>query len=102
MYGSVKPWINLPAVLKPFDKRTGAGTKIFKEPVDIMCYAEGKVQVVKDNKGIEVVSNKQLYLEGDLQVNELDNIIFEGSENPVIAIGIFYRNGIPDLKVVYV
>lgn len=101
MYGSLKSWVSLPAILKPYLKRTGTGTKLFKEPVDILCYAEGKVQVVTNNEGAEVTSSKQLYVDGATEVKELDNIIFENSERPVIAVGTFYRNGKADLKVVY-
>lgn len=32
----------------------------------------------------------------------MDNIIFEGNETEISAIGYFYRNGVVDLKVVYI
>lgn len=101
MYNSLKSWANLPAKIKPFIKRDGAGTKIYGDSVDILCYAEGKVQVVTDNTGTEVVSNKQLYVDGSVSISELDCVIFEGIEKSIKSIGTFYRNGKPDIKVVY-
>ena len=101
MYESLKKWINLPAQIKPFVRRNGTGTKLYGDAVDIQCYAEGKVTTVTDNTGTEVVSNKQLYVDGSVAVSELDSIIFEGSERSIKSIGTFYRNGKPDIKVVY-
>lgn len=101
MYESLKPWINLPAQIKPFIRRNGAGTKLYGDAVDIQCYAEGNVVVTTDNSGTEVVSNKQLYIDGSVTISELDCIVFEGSEKSIKSIGTFYRNGKPDIKVVY-
>jgi hypothetical protein len=101
MYGSLKSWINLPAQLKPFLKRDGAGTKIYGDTVDILCYAEGKVQVVTDNAGTEVVSTSQLYVDGSITISVLDCVIFEGIEKSIKNITTFYRDGKPDIKVVY-
>ena len=101
MYESLKKWINLPAQIKPFIRRNGTGTKLYGDAVDIQCYAEGKVVVVTDNSGTEVVSNKQLYVDGSVNISALDCIVFEGSEKSIKSIGTFYRNGKPDIKVVY-
>ena len=101
MYESLKKWINLPAQIKPFIRRNGTGTKLYGGAVDIQCYAEGKVVVATDNSGTEVVSNKQLYVDGSVTISELDCIVFEGSEKGIKSIGTFYRNGKPDIKVVY-
>lgn len=101
MYKSLKQWMNLPAQIKPFIRRNGTGTKLYDEAVDIKCYAEGSVKVVTDNTGTEVVSNKQLYVDGSVTISELDSVIFEGSERSIKSIGTFYRNGQPDIKVVY-
>lgn len=101
MYGSLKSWINLPAQIKPFLKRDGTGTKIYGDPVDILCYAEGRVQVVTDNTGTEVVSTSQLYVDGPTAISVLDCVVFEGIEKSIKSITTFYRNGKPDIKVVY-
>lgn len=101
MYESIKEWLNLPAQIKPFIRRNGTGTKLYGDAVDIQCYAEGKVTTVTDNTGTEVVSSKQLYIDGSIAISELDCIIFEGSEKSIKSIGTFYRNGKPDIKVVY-
>ena len=101
MYESLKKWINLPAQIKPFIRRNGTGTKLYGDAVDIKCYAEGKVTIVTDNKGAEVISNKQLYIDGSVPITELDCIIFENSGHSIKSINTFYRNGKPDIKVVY-
>lgn len=101
MYNSLKAWMNLPVQIKPFIRRNGTGTKIYGEPINGQCYAEGKVTTVTDNTGTEVVSNKQLYVDGSVAISELDCIVFEGSEKSIKSIGTFYRNGKPDIKVVY-
>lgn len=101
LFNSLKAWVNIPAVVKPFEKRTGTGAKVFGEPVEIKCYPEGKVQVVTNKEGKEVVSNKILYVDGDTPVTELDNIVFEGRDTEVKAIGYYYRNGGIDIKLVY-
>lgn len=101
MYNSLKAWMNLPAQIKPFVRRDGTGTKIYRDAIDAKCYAEGSVKVVTDNTGTEVVSNKQLYVDGSVTISELDGIVFEGSERSIKSIGTFYRNGKPDIKVVY-
>ena len=93
--------MNLTATRMPYIRRTGTGTKVFGEPVDIKCNAEGKIQVVSNKDGKEVVSNKTLYVEGTEELNELDNIVFEGRESEIKAIGYYYRNGKPDIKLVY-
>jgi len=101
MYNSIKPWINLPATRKPYIKRDGTGEKVFSADISFMCYAEGKVSVVTNKEGKEVVSNKRLYIEGTTEMSELDRISFEGRESDIKAISYFYRNGSIDIKVVY-
>lgn len=101
MYDSLKRWMNLPAQIKPFVRRNGTGTKLYGAPVDILCYAEGKVTTITDNTGTEVVSNKQLYVDGSVDISELDCVVFEKAERSIKSISTFYRNGKPDLKVVY-
>ena len=41
-------------------------------------------------------------MDGSVQISKLDNVIFEGEDLPVQAISTFYRNGVPDMKVVYI
>jgi len=101
LYKSLKAWMNLTAEQKPYIKRSGTGSKLFGGSVNLKCYAEGKVQVVTNKEGKEVVSNKVLYVDGNTEINELDNIVFEGRESEIKAIGYYYRNGKPDIKLVY-
>ena len=102
MYNSLKAWINVPIIIKPFIKRSATGDKVFGEEIHTKCYPQGEVKIVRDWQGVEVVSHNHLHVEGDTQVTELDDIVFEGKSYPVKAVSAFYRNGVPDLKVVYI
>lgn len=102
MYSSVKNWLNIPISIKPFEKRSGTGGKVFGEPYEAKCYPHAEVNIVRNWQGVEVVSNTKLYLEGDTAITKLDSVVFEGEELPVQAISVYYRDGKPDLKVVYV
>lgn len=102
MYKSLKRWMNLGLQIKPFSKRDGTGEITYEPTVDAKCYAEGKIILVTDRTGAEVVSNLQLYVPGDVMVSELDNLIFQGKEMPVKSISVYYDGvGNPDLRVVY-
>lgn len=101
MLKSLKSWINIPFVFKPCTGRTGTGAKQFAADESGLCYAEGSVKVVKNSQGKEVVSTKQLYVDGTSAIKELDNVVFEGRETEIVAIGYFYKNGLVDMKVVY-
>lgn len=102
MYESLRPWINVPVVIKPYAGRSATGDKLFGEPHEELCYPQGEVNIVRNWQGVEVVSHNHLHMDGTVQVTKLDNIIFEGEDLPVQAISTFYRDGKPDIKVVYI
>lgn len=102
MYESLKSWINVPVTIRPYVKRSATGDKLFGESYEVLCYPQGEVNIVRNWQGVEVVSHNQLHMDGSVPVTKLDNIIFEGEELPVQAIACFYRNGKPDIKVVYI
>ena len=102
MYDSILPWRDVPVVVKPFIKRSATGDKIFGEPYTVLCYPQGEVNIVRNWQGVEVVSHNHLYMDGSTVITRLDNVVFEGEELPIQAISVFYRKGLPDLKVVYV
>lgn len=101
MYASLKPWINVPYQYKPFIKRNGAGTKIYGERVDSLCYPVGDVTLVTNEAGAEVTSTTQLYVPGTEPLKVTDAVIFNGEERPILRITSYYRNGVEDVKVVY-
>jgi len=102
VFETLKPWINVPVTVKPFKGRSATGDKLFGDSYTIMCYPQGEVNIVRNWQGVEVVSHNHLYVDGSTKVTKLDNIIFEGEDLPVQAISTFYREGAPDIKVVYV
>lgn len=66
--------------------RTGYGDKTFApSPVLYPCYNEEKVRTVRDSTGEEVVSMRQLYIDGVLSVGSDDEFTFEGKQYPLLA-----------------
>ena len=55
LFSSLKSWMNLTAVRKPYIKRSGTGAKVLGDPINMDCYAEGKVQVVTNKEGKEEI-----------------------------------------------
>lgn len=102
MYDSVKSWINVPVTVKPYAGRGATGDKLFGTSRTELCYPQGEVNIVRNWQGVEVVSHNHLYMDGSVQVSKLDNIIFEGEDLPVQAISNYYRDGVVDIRVVYV
>lgn len=101
MYSSLRQWVNIPISIIPFVKRTGTGDKEFGEPYTIYCYPCSEIKVIRNNIGVEVVSNTQLYIDGKESITDFDLITFEGKEHTIQAISNFYREGRIDVKVVY-
>jgi len=101
MYNSLKKWINVDLQIKPFLEVDGAGVAVYGESVYTKCYPEEKIVTITDKNGVEVVSNTQLYLSGTTEINELDKVVLNGKDTQIKSISLFYRNGLVDLKVIY-
>ena len=101
MFQSLKSWLKLSFIIKPCLGRDGTGTKQFDTSVPALCYAEGEIKSITNAAGKEVVSMKQLYVDGAQAIKVTDNVVFEDYESEIKAIGYFYRNGVVDMKVVY-
>lgn len=101
MFSSLKEWINVPFTYKPFLKRNGAGTKVYGDAVDALCYPVSNVQLVTNTMGAEVTSTTQMYVPGDSPITVKDLVNFEDEERPILRISTYYRNSMPDIKVVY-
>ena len=101
MYDSVKPWINVPYQYKPFIKYNGAGVRQLGDPVDSLCYPVGDTKFVTDVSGAQKVSTMQLYVPGTEAIKVNDTVIIAGEERAIYRITSYYRDGVVDLKVVY-
>lgn len=101
MFKRAKRFIDMPFSYKPYIGRTGMGDKKYGDIQEAKCYAEGSVKVVKNNAGTEVLSTTQLYVNGDVDIKELDMVSFNGTESEVKAISTFYAKGKAQIKVVY-
>lgn len=102
MFESLKNWINVPFYIKPFIRHTGTGDKEFGESIPSECYPMADIKVVRNYNKEEVTSNTQLYLNGDTGIDKHDVVIFESEEYTILKISTYYRDGKPDLKVVYI
>lgn len=101
MYASLKKWINVPYSILPFIKYTGSGTKEYGDRIDSLCYPTGDVRKILDVNGSEVTSTATLYVPGSERIKDTDTIVFEGVERSILRITNYYRNGVVDIKVVY-
>ena len=101
MFKSLKDWMNFPFQYKPFIRYNGAGTAQYGDVVNVRCYPVGDLRVVTDVDGAEVTSTTQLYVDGSVQINVLDQVIFNTAARKIIRVNDFYRNGVVDIRVVY-
>lgn len=101
MYASLRTWMNVPYTILPFVKYSGAGTKVHGEPIHSLCYPTGDVRKILDASGSEVTSTATLYVPGTERILDTDTIVFEGKERSILRITNYYRNGVVDIKVVY-
>jgi len=102
MFNSLRPWINVPITIKPFIRRDGVGSPIYKDEwIETKAYPKADAVSIANNVGIEIKSGVQLYVEGSTVVKEQDAIIFEENERVVRAVTAYYRDGVQDIKVVY-
>lgn len=102
MYDSLKAWLNLPIIRRPFVGYTGAGDKKFGNSIDLTCYIDGSVKLVTNREGSQVASSIQLYIAGQHVLHVQDTITVADIQYEIIAIHPFYRNGKKDMWVVYI
>lgn len=101
MFNSIEQWVNIYAKHKVFIKRSGSGTKLYEEPVDIFVYPVGDQRVATDDKGSEFVSRTQFYVDGRVMLKPNDIILFEEQEYIIGSVSSYYREGRCDIRVGY-
>lgn len=101
MFNRAKRFLDMTFTYKPYIGRTGTGDKKYGDIQEAECYAEGSVKVVKNDAGTEVLSTTQLYVNGDVDIKELDLVSFNGTESEVKAVSTYYAKGKAQIKVVY-
>lgn len=101
MFESIKEWMNVKFQYRPFVRHNGAGTAQYGEAVNASCYPVGDIKVVANDDGVEVTSTTQLYVDGSTPINVLDQVLFSNAARKIIRINDFYRNGVVDIRVVY-
>lgn len=71
----------------------GHGTYTYDSPIEINCRWENKSEVIKDDKGEEIVSFAQVYVDQDVSENgylflgDLDDLDSAEEESPETAYG---------------
>lgn len=104
MYDSLREWVNVPMTITPYIGRDGTGDKQYGESFEVLCYPVGEVKKVVNDKGVEVVSSSHIYIDGHTKISTLDLLTidgFVGLSDEIIRITTYYREGAPDIKVVY-
>lgn len=101
MFASLRAWMDVPYSILPFEKYTGAGTKVYGPRREALCYPTGDVRKILDVSGSEVTSTATLYVPGEEDIKDTDTIVFEGRERAILRITSYYRNGRVDIKAVY-
>ena len=98
-----KDWFNKTVIYKEMVSRDGAEIVYASSGESIGCYISGHTKMVINDKGEEVVSTKQIYIDGDDYTIIHDSLFEIDSVNrPVKSIEEFYdEDGNTDLIVVY-
>lgn len=68
----------------PCTSQNAYGDRTFGTPIDRNCFRDGRVTMVKNIEGEEVVSSITLYFDGLFPISVKDHFVFEGKEYPVI------------------
>lgn len=69
--------------------QNGYGDKTPGTPINLLCYAYGKIATVKNVKGDEVVSSLRLLFDGILTIGSVDEFMLDTKSYPLIAFSIF-------------
>lgn len=102
MFDSIKDWLDVPTQFKPFERRDGAGDKHFKPVISIDSYPVHEFKLIRNSLGVEVLSSSHYYIDGSHNISILDEVLVDGVWMPIQSIGTYFREGHPDIKVVYV
>jgi hypothetical protein len=102
MFESLKSWLDITVVRRPFLSYSGSGDKVYGDAIATVCYIDGSIKLVQNREGINVLSNVQLYIAGKHVINAQDTIVMEDTEYDIIAVHPFYRKGKKDMWVVYI
>jgi len=103
MLSKCKKYAKNEIIIKPFLSIDGEGQAAYGDDIDLTCLISGKLTVVKNLQGDEVVSMKTLYIDAALisNISYKDVLIFEEEEHIPISILIVYNRARKDLFVVY-
>jgi len=102
MFKSLKKWLSVPVEIKPFIKQDGTGEPTFGNNISTKCYPQGKVTLVRDVHGNDIVSNLQLYIKGDTAIKVTDVVVFNGNDYNIKALGPYYDGNTGNISIVVV
>lgn len=102
MFESLRNWLSIPLKIIPFVRRDGTGEAIYDEAINTKCYAQGKVTLVRDVYGNDVVSQLQLYIDSCVPIKVTDKVSFNGSDYNIKALSPYYDGNTGDISIVVV
>ena len=94
-----------PFKVKHFTGYTASADKQYSDPVDMIGYFVGNVEIITDATGDDVVSSSQVYYDpSKYEVDTLDKIIVDGQEKDIIQITNYMDGnfGASSIKIIYV
>lgn len=103
-------WLNNTVIYKKWISQDGAGDIVYaSDGVSLSCYITGTNTIITNDKGEEIVSSQQIYLDGsnstvaEIALADFKGIISLSSRNrPIQSIEKFYdETGLLDLVVLY-
>lgn len=76
--------LNKTATHFPYIKQSGYGDAEYGPSVDRKCLMQGKISMVRNNAGEEVVSSLRVYFDGVFALTVDDKIVIEGKQYTII------------------
>ena len=101
-----KPWMNNSITYKEKLSDDGMTVTYASDGVELDCYIVGQTLLITNDKGKEVVSNQQIYLDGEdpdvVAINHTGIMVIGGRNKGIFKIEPFYdEDGNMDLVVIY-
>lgn len=82
--------------VEPFTGRNAYGPT-FGAPVDVACYVEGAIELVRSSDGNEATSSTKVFCDPDVAIPEHSRVTFNGVISTVMAVQTFTTGGLTDL-----
>lgn len=86
--------LNHKIIWEKFQSRDGAGRATYQSPVELPCFLDGRIKVIPNSTGREVVSRMTIFLNGTPEAGQItadDRITLpDGTRPPIAAVQKIY------------